>query len=222
MFRFLRNFARQFLVVIFGALGLYFLIVTVLILTFRWVDPPVSALMVLRTFQGTTVQPTRPLPLAKIPGYAQRGIVYLEDHQFWTHHGVVWGAIREAYEANQRVGRVAYGGSTITQQLARTLFLFPERMYTRKALEAATAVWMEVLLPKDRILELYLNSIEWGPGVFGIEAGARYQFHTGVRNLNKEQLARLLAIVTNPVKYSVKTYGKNRGMTARYEALLSR
>ena len=203
-----------------GLLVLYFGTVTVLTLTYRWIDPPVTTLMVWRSLQGVKVTPTRPLPLAKIPSFAKKGIIYLEDHNFWTHHGLVWGAIREAWEANQRVGRVAYGGSTITQQLARTLFLFPERMYLRKGLEAGTALVLELLLPKERILELYLNNIEWGKGVFGIEAGARHHFGTGVRNLTKDQLARLEAIITNPVAFGVKTYAKNRGMAARYQALM--
>jgi monofunctional biosynthetic peptidoglycan transglycosylase len=216
--KFLRNLALLGA----GALALYFGVVTVLILVYSQVDPPVSTLMVVRALGGTKVVPPKPLPYAKIPGVAKRGIVFLEDHDFWTHHGVVPEAIGDAYKANQRAGRVTHGGSTITQQLARTLFLFPERMYLRKALEAGTALWMEVLLSKERILELYLNNIEWGPGVFGIEAGARYQFGTGVRNLDKEQLARLEAIVTNPLVYTVKTYYKNGGMAARYEALMAR
>lgn len=205
-----------------SALFLYFGTVTILTLVYIKVDPPVSTLMVLRSLQGVKVSPSRPLPLARIPSYAKRGIVYLEDHAFWTHHGLVWGAIREAWEANLEAGKLERGGSTITQQLARTLFLFPDRMYLRKALEAGTAVLMELILSKDRILELYLNNIEWGPGIFGIEAGARYQFGTGVRNLTTEQMARLEAIITNPVVFSVKTYEHNRGMAARYRALMDR
>jgi monofunctional biosynthetic peptidoglycan transglycosylase len=131
----------------------------------------------------------------------------------------VWGAVREAWQANEKAGRVERGGSTITQQLARNLFLFPDRMYLRKALEAGTAVILETVLPKQRILELYLNHIEWGPGIFGIEAGSRYQFGTGVRNLDLDQIARLEAIVTNPVAYSVRNLSRNRGMLARYADL---
>ncbi len=215
--KFLKNlglFLLSLLVVYFGT-------VTVLTLIYIKVDPPLSTLMVWRAAQGVKITPPRPLPLVKIPSFAKKGIVYLEDHNFWTHHGIVLGAIREAWEANQRTGTTAYGGSTITQQLARTLFLFPEKLYTRKALEAGTALILELLLSKERILELYLNNIEWGPGVFGIEAGARHHFGTGVRNLTKEQIARLEAIVTNPVSFNVKTYVRNRGMTARYEALMN-
>jgi len=202
-------------------LFLYFGTITVLVLVYTSVDPPVSTLMVWRSLQGVKVTPSRPLPLAKIPSFARKGVVYLEDHAFWTHNGIVWGAIREAWEANQKAGKLERGGSTITQQLARTLFLFPERMYLRKALEAGTAVVMETFLSKERILELYLNNIEWGPGVFGIEAGSRYHFGTGIRKLNTEQIARLEAIITNPVAFNVKTLWKNRGMAARYAALVN-
>lgn len=220
-FPFVTTFLKKLVLVAVVFLTVYFGSVTVLTLVYTRVDPPVTALMVLRKFQGVEVTPARPLPYAKIPSFAKRGVVYLEDHSFWTHHGFLWGAIQEAYDANQKAGRVERGGSTITQQLARNLFLFPEKMYLRKGLELGTAVILETFLSKERILELYLNHIEWGPGVFGIEAGARYQYGTGVRNLNKEQLARLEAIITNPVAFSVKTYFKNRGMSARYRALLA-
>jgi monofunctional biosynthetic peptidoglycan transglycosylase len=210
---------RNMLVLAGGFLALYFgsvLVVTVLLL---WMDPPVTGLMILRSWEGVKVQPSIPLPYGRIPSFARRGIVYLEDHEFWTHYGIVWGAVREAWEANERAGRVERGGSTITQQLARNLFLFPDRMYLRKGLEAGTALILETVLPKQRILELYLNHIEWGPGVFGIEAGARYQFGTGVHNLDLDQISRLEAIITNPVAYSVRTLSRNRGMEARYEDL---
>lgn len=215
--KFLKN-----LVLVAGAFFvLFFGTVTILTLVYIKVDPPVTSLMVWRSLQGVKVSPSRPLPLNKIPSFARKGIVYLEDHAFWTHNGVVLGAIREAWEANQKSGKLERGGSTITQQLARTLFLFPERMYLRKALEAGAALILETLLSKERILELYLNNIEWGPGVFGIEAGSRHHYGTGIRKLNTEQIARLEAIVTNPVAFTVKTYRKNRGMTARYEALIN-
>lgn len=210
------------LAMVVGAfLFLYFGTVTILILVYSKVDPPVSTLMVWRSLQGVKVAPSQPLTLARIPSFAKKGVVYLEDHAFWTHHGIVLGAIREAWEANQKSGKLERGGSTITQQLARTLFLFPERMYLRKALEACTAVLMEAFLSKERILELYLNSIEWGPGVFGIEAGSRYHFGIGIRKLNDEQIARLEAIITNPIAFDVKTLWKNRGMAARYAALVN-
>lgn len=214
--RFLKNLA----LVAGGVRFVYFGGVTVLTVLYIQMDPPVSSLMVLRSVQGVKVQPSRPLPLSQIPPFARKAIVYLEDHAFWEHRGIVWGAIREAWEANQEAGRPERGGSTITQQLARTLFLFPERMYLRKALEAGTALILEAILTKERIMELYFNNIEWGPGIFGIEAGARYHFGVGVRELNREKLSRLEAIITNPVAFDVKTFTQNRGMKARYRALM--
>lgn len=216
-----RFFTGLFLILILPQV-VYFSSVAVVCLASRWVTPPVHTLMVYRYFQKTTVKPESYLSFKQIPFYSRQGILFLEDHNFWSHHGLVLGAIREAYEANQRAGYPAYGGSTITQQLARTLFLIPNKNYIRKYLEAGTALIMEACLPKERILELYLNSIEWGPGIFGIDAGARYHFGVGVRQLSEEQQARLLAIITNPLRYNVKNYYKNRGMEARYEALLER
>ena len=219
---FLAAFLKNF-VLIGGTLSvIYFGSVVLLTLIYSRIDPPVTSLMVLRTLQGEKVRPSRPLAFTRIPLAARNAIVYLEDHEFWTHHGIVWGAIREAWAANQRAGRLERGGSTITQQLARTLFLVPDRMYLRKILEAGAALILEVLLTKERILTLYLNQIEWGPGVFGIEAGSRYQFGVGVRSLDREQIARLVTIITNPLTYSVETYTRNRGMVARYEALMDR
>lgn len=214
------RFLKYLGLVTLGLMLVYFGSVTVLTLVYSRIDPPVTALMLWRSLEGVKVKPAVPLPYAKIPLFAKKAIVYLEDHEFWTHYGILPGAVREAWEANEKAGRVERGGSTITQQLARNLFLWPDRMYLRKILEAGTALILETLLSKERILELYLNHIEWGPGVFGIEAGARYQFGTGVRNLNQEQLSRLEAIITNPVSFSVKTYDRNRGMTARYWALM--
>lgn len=214
------KFLKNLFLLSLGLLTLYFGTVVVLTLLYAHIDPPVTMLMVWRSLEGVKVKPSVPVPYATIPAFAKKGIVYLEDHDFWTHHGVELGAIREAWQANRRAGRLERGGSTITQQLARNLFLWPDRMYLRKALEAGTALILETFLTKERILELYLNHIEWGPGIFGIEAGSRYQFGTDVRNLDGEQLARLEAIVTNPVKYSVKNFERNRGMEARYDALM--
>ena len=102
--------------------------------------------------------------------------VYLEDHQFYTHHGIDLEAVRTAYERNKRAGTLAFGGSTITQQLTRTLFLTPHKNYLRKYLEALLSLELDLLLPKDRIMELYLNHIEWGSGIFGVGTAAKKLF----------------------------------------------
>ena len=192
----------------------------ILTFLFRTVDPPVTTLMILRAAEGYHVRPVRTIPYRLIPQYVKTSVVFLEDHDFWHHHGIAPGALKEAWQADLEAGKLERGGSTITQQLARTLFLYPHRTFLRKILEAGTSLILESILDKRRILELYLNEIEWGPGVFGIEAGARYQFGTGVRKLSDDQQARLLAIITNPLVFSVKNFAHNRGMAARYWALI--
>ena len=149
-------------------------------------------------------------------------VVRLEDYRFYTHHGVDLGAISDAWMINSSIGRTAVGGSTIPMQLARNLFLTPRKTYFRKYLEAIIAVEMVTILPKDRILELYLNYIEWGKGIFGIGAASAYYFKTGVGGLGLDELRRLATIITNPLRYDVQTFHKSAQMSQRYSYLLSR
>lgn len=208
--------------VIFYPQIVFFGTILLLCLLYTFINPPLTTLMIQRATQGTAIKQPRFIPLSKIPKYVQNSMLYLEDHSFWEHHGIMPGAIREAFETNQRLGYPLYGGSTVTQQLARSLFLTPDKSYIRKYLEAGTALIMEAVLGKKRILELYLNYIEWGPGVFGVETGARYHYGSSVRDLEKEQFFRMAAIITNPLRFNVKTLYNSRGMTARYEALVER
>jgi monofunctional biosynthetic peptidoglycan transglycosylase len=188
----------------------------------RW-NPPVTALMVYRW--TTAHQKARPLlfvPLRRIPRAARDMLVRLEDFKFYRHAGIDLGAIRDAYALNRAVGRRMYGGSTIPQQLARTLFLTPRKTYLRKYVEAIIAVEMDLLLSKDRLLELYCNYIEWGKGVYGIGAASAYYYRTGVGSLTLDEQRRLVTIITNPLRYDVNTYSRSRQMAERYRYLLSR
>ena len=143
------------------------------------------------------------VPYSRISPYLKRAVVASEDAKFFQHDGFDWDGIRKAYEKNMKEGEVVAGGSTITQQLAKNLFLTGERAFWRKAQEAAITVMIEVIMDKRRILELYLNVIEWGDdGVFGAEAAARHHFGTSAANLGPEQAARLAAIVPSPRRYS--------------------
>jgi monofunctional glycosyltransferase len=135
----------------------------------------------------------------------KRAIVAAEDGKFLDHEGFDWDAIQKAYEKNQKKGKVVAGGSTISQQLAKNLFLSSKRTPWRKAQEAIITVMLENLLTKRRILEIYLNVIEWGNGVFGAEAAARHYYGTTAAVLSAEQAARLAAIVPNP-----RFYDRNR------------
>jgi len=141
------------------------------------------------------------VPYEKISNNLKRALVAAEDAKFVDHEGFDWDGIQLALEKNQKKGRVVAGGSTITQQLAKNLFLTPSRSYLRKAEEAVITVMLETLLDKKRILEIYLNVIEWGELVFGAEAAARYHFGVAAADLSPEQAARLAAMVPNPRKY---------------------
>ena len=137
----------------------------------------------------------------RISGNLKRAMVAAEDAKFVDHEGFDWDGIQLAMEKNQKKGRVVAGGSTITQQLAKNLFLSPSRSYLRKAEEAVITVMLETMLPKRRILEIYLNVIEWGSGVFGAEEASRLYFGATAAQLSAEQAARLAAMAPNPRFY---------------------
>jgi monofunctional biosynthetic peptidoglycan transglycosylase len=141
------------------------------------------------------------VPYDRISVHLKRAVVAAEDAKFLDHEGFDWEAIQKAYEKNLKKGRVVSGGSTISQQLAKNLFLSGERTWWRKAQEAAITFMIEVVMSKRRILEIYLNVIEWGNGVFGAEAAARYHFGTNAASLGPEQAARLAVMMPSPRRY---------------------
>lgn len=134
----------------------------------------------------------------KISIQLKRAVVASEDDRFMDHSGLDWTGIQYALEKNQRKGASVAGGSTITQQLAKNLFLSPSRSYIRKAQEAVIALMLETFWDKRRILEVYLNVVEWGNGVFGAEAAAQHYFQTSAANLNARQAAHIAVMLPNP------------------------
>jgi len=142
------------------------------------------------------------IPYNRISVSLKRAVVAAEDAKFLDHEGFDWEAIQQAYEKNQKKGRVVYGGSTISQQLAKNLFLSGSRTWWRKAQEAAITFMIETVMTKRRILEIYLNVIEWGDGIFGAEAAARHHFGVAAANLTQEQAARLAAMIPSPRRYA--------------------
>ena len=141
------------------------------------------------------------VPYDRIATSLKRAMIAAEDSRFVEHEGFDWDGIQLALEKNQKKGRIVAGGSTITQQLAKNLFLSPARSYVRKAEEAVITVMLEYILDKERIFELYLNVIEWGTGIFGAEAAAERYFRTTAARLSPEQAARLAAMAPNPRFY---------------------
>jgi monofunctional biosynthetic peptidoglycan transglycosylase len=156
----------------------------------------------------------------RISGNLKRAMVAAEDAKFIDHEGFDWDGIALALEKNQKKGHVVAGGSTITQQLAKNLFLSPSRSYLRKAEEAVITVMLEAMLPKRRILEIYLNVIEWGSGVFGAQEASRLYFGATAAQLSAEQAARLAAMAPNP-----RFYERNPGapgLNRKIDVILAR
>ncbi|MGA2550159.1 MAG: monofunctional biosynthetic peptidoglycan transglycosylase [Burkholderiaceae bacterium] len=145
------------------------------------------------------------VPYRAISDNLKRAVITSEDASFTEHNGVDWDAIEKAYENNQKRGKKIKGGSTITQQLAKNLFLSGERSYLRKAQELVIAYMLEFWMSKERILEIYLNVVEWGNGVFGAEAAAEHYYGVSAAQLSSEQAARLAVMLPNP-----RVFDRNR------------
>ena len=160
------------------------------------------------------------VPYQRISLHLKRAIIAAEDAKFLDHEGFDWEAIQKAYEKNLKKGRIIAGGSTISQQLAKNLFLSGERTWWRKLQEAGITMMIETIMSKRRILEIYLNVIEWGNGVFGAEAAARYHFGVTAAALTPDQAARLAAMVPSPRRYGP---GQNTAyLQRRTHVILSR
>jgi monofunctional biosynthetic peptidoglycan transglycosylase len=160
------------------------------------------------------------VPYERISAELKRAMIAAEDAKFVDHEGFDWEGIALALDKNYRKGRVVAGGSTITQQLAKNLFLSAERSYWRKGEEAILTVMLEAMLDKRRIFELYLNVVEWGNGIFGCEAAARRYFGIGASALDAAQAARLAAMAPNPRYY--ERHPDARGLARKIAIVLAR
>jgi monofunctional biosynthetic peptidoglycan transglycosylase len=173
---------------------------------YRLVDP-VSTLMIWRRLTGVRVERTW-LPLERIAPALPLAVIVAEDGTFCHNRGIDLGAMREALEQSDDDFALSRGGSTITQQAAKNLFLWQGRSFVRKVLELPLAIWLYLVLPKRRMLEIYLNIVEWGPnGEFGAEAASRYAFGKSARSLNAREAAELAAILPNPRLRNARTPG---------------
>ena len=158
------------------------------------------------------------VPYDRISRHLKRAVVASEDANFSVHNGVDWEGIERAYERNNRRSKVVGGGSTITQQLAKNLFLSGSRSYVRKGQELVIAFMLETVMSKKRILELYLNVVEYGRGVFGAEAAARHYYRTSAANLSQAQAARLAVMLPNPRYYD--KHGTTNYLQRRTNAIM--
>lgn len=188
-----------------------FLLSVLIVLFFRFVPVPVTPLMVIRCAEQFQAGESLRLkkdwePISRISSHLQLAVVCAEDQNFPTHNGFDIEAIQKAIEHNQKSNRKR-GASTISQQTAKNLFLWPTRSWIRKGLETYFTVLIEFLWPKERILEVYLNIIELGPGVYGAEAAAQEYFHVSAEELSRSQAALMAAVLPNPLRYSAASPG---------------
>ena len=172
------------------------------VISLRSFDPGKTALM--RQQRGGVVQEW--MPLAKISGHLREAVLYGEDLNFYAHHGIDFFELRESFKKNWKKKRWARGASTITMQLSKNLYLSTRKSPLRKVLELILTLEMEMLLPKERILELYLNVIEWGPGIYGAEAASRHYFKKPAAALGSAEAAYLAAIIPSPRRYTQPRY----------------
>lgn len=175
-----------------------------MLVSLRWIDPPTTAVQTQRRMQswfqrGSYHKKFKFIPISQISPDLQHAVVAAEDARFYQHHGFDWHAMQLAAEGDLEGGRIR-GGSTITQQLVKNIFFGTERSFLRKGAEFTLVPVAEIALGKQRILELYLNVVEWGPGVYGADAACHYHFNTSARKIGRQQSAELAAILPAPRK----------------------
>ena len=210
---FFRSIVRWFLI----AVALLWSLAALILVAIRWIDPPTTAVHMERRLQawvsgfvltnpdlkGVHHKPYQEryefVPLSQISPDFQHAVIAAEDQRFYQHHGFDWNAMEIAAEGNMGGGRIR-GGSTLTQQLVKNLFFGTGRSILRKGAEFTLVPVAELVLGKRRILELYLNVVEWGPGVYGAESACRYYYQTSARDIDREQAAQLAAILPLPLK----------------------
>lgn len=193
----------------------YYLLAIALLVVYRFAEPPITGVQLQRQLEAKvagreySVQ-KRIVPYESIPRHAVRAVVAAEDGRFWTHWGFDFREMRAA-SASVLDGRMPRGASTITQQLMKNLFGTTSRNPVRKLYDMALTIPAEIILGKQRILELYLNNVEWGPSAFGIDEGARHHYGVSARNLSRTQAAGLAALLPNPL---VRTPASTAGYRA--------
>jgi monofunctional biosynthetic peptidoglycan transglycosylase len=201
----LGSWFRAILIWVAALIAAFYLFSLTALVALRWVDPPVTMVQAQRRIEAWVRR--KPYskrqqwtPLARIAPDLQHAVISAEDGRFFQHHGIDWKEVQKVVDQDVEDGRLGRGGSTITQQLVKNLFFTTSRSVVRKAVEFTLAPLAEWVLPKKRILELYLNVIEWGPGVYGAEAAARSWYGLPAAQVNRDQAARLAAVIPSPLR----------------------
>lgn len=200
-----RRLFGKIVVAVFGSAFAIYLSIGLCVLALRWMNPFTTMVQIQRRVEAWRAHRAYTkrfefVPLNRISRNLQHAVISAEDGRFFTHHGFDWIEINKVLEDDLQHDRLGRGGSTITQQLVKNLFLTTERSVLRKGVESAIVPMVEWLLVKDRILELYLNVIEWGPGIYGAEAASDFYYHVPAAAIKRDQAARLAAIIPLPLK----------------------
>jgi monofunctional biosynthetic peptidoglycan transglycosylase len=184
--------------------GFYALCAAALV-SLKWIDPPIAMVQIQRRVEAAIHR--RPyrrrynfVPLDRISKDLQHAVVASEDERFYQHHGIDWTELHKVVDRDLDRGKMGRGASTITQQLVKNLFLSTSRSVVRKGVEFTITPAADLILGKRRVLELYLNVIEWGPGIYGAEAAASYYYNIPAARLGREESARLAAVIPSPLK----------------------
>jgi monofunctional biosynthetic peptidoglycan transglycosylase len=197
-----------------------FVLSFVLVGLYRFAPPPATPLMLLRLITGESLHKTW-MPYAQISPNLARAVIAAEDSGFCQHNGFDWEALDNAWQRNQHSKRIR-GGSTISNQTAKNVFLWPDRTYIRKAFEFYFTFLIETVWGKRRILEMYLNVVEWGHGIYGAEAASRSHFNKSAQNLTRHEAALLAAVLPNPRRWSAsKPSAYIRGRADTIEARMA-
>ena len=184
-------------------LAIFFFASTIFVtILYKWVNPPLTPLMLIRKAEGYDInkkwkdldEMSANMPLASLAA---------EDPNFPKHYGFDFGALQKAYESNQKSEKRVIGGSTISQQTAKNVFLWPHRDYIRKGLEVYFTVLIELIWGKERIMEVYLNIVETGQGIYGCEAASQFYFKKSASKLSKPEAAAIICVLPSPRKYKV-------------------
>lgn len=176
-----------------------------MVMALRFINPPTTVVQLQRQIAAALAK--RPyrlhylyVPISRIAPDLQYAVIAEEDGRFYVHHGFDWAEMRKVMQSDMEKRRLGRGASTITQQLAKNLFLGTERSMIRKGIEFTIVPLLELILSKNRILELYINVIEWGPGIFGAEAASEHWYHVPASEVSREQAAHLAAIIPSPLR----------------------
>jgi monofunctional biosynthetic peptidoglycan transglycosylase len=199
-----RGLWRRILFWIAAIVAGFYILCAAALLGLKWINPPTTMVQIQRRVEAAIHR--RPyrrryvfVPLQHISKDLQHAVIASEDERFYQHHGIDWTELNKVVDRDLDRGKLGRGASTITQQLVKNLFLTTSRSVVRKAVEFTITPAADLILGKQRVLELYLNVIEWGPGIYGAEAAASYYYSMPAARLGREESARLAAVIPSPL-----------------------